>query len=155
VRHAEKDDYSLVLAYWHTVQPALKSSSALELLFGALARTSINEAFSMTRTHPPHARRMLFEKLIASVLDGKGGKHAANRAVELISLPLDETEEQWFEEYLSTGEGKGLKRAKDTMLMRKVATGRYSEAAIEKGLSGQWAPILDGLKSGIGEKADS
>jgi len=91
----------------------------------------------------------LFQKLVASVLDCPAGDETAERAVELISLALDESEEKWFEEYL-VGDGSRFKKAKDALLMRRVATGRYSEAIGERGLGNRWGPIVQGIKQGLG-----
>ena len=44
--------------------------------------------------------------------------------MELIVLPFDHEEEDWFEEYLLRGKGKGLYGAKDTVIARRIATGR-------------------------------
>ncbi|KAK0721449.1 nuclear pore complex assembly-domain-containing protein [Apiosordaria backusii] len=95
----EEDDYSLPLAYYHTVQPVLKTSESLELLFGALARTSVTEALYFSRKWPEQARRGLFERLVGSVVDN-GGEGVGGRARELVSLPLEGVEEEWFNEFV-------------------------------------------------------
>jgi hypothetical protein len=122
VRHAKADDYSLPLAYYHTTQPVLQTSSALELLFGALARTSVTEALYFSRTYPEHTRQQLFEKLVASVLEHPEAVGA--RGKELVSLPLTGAEEKWFQEYVAVGEGRKNKNAKGVAQMRQVVTGR-------------------------------
>lgn len=155
IRHAENNDYSLPLAYYHTVQPILKTSAALESLFGALARTSVTEAFYFSRTQPEVARQQLFQQLISAVLDGRGSQDVATRATELVSLPLDGAEEQWFNEYLTTGDGRKLRKAKDTVIMRKVVTGKHNESASVKNLGGQWGLVLDGFKSGMGNRVNA
>ncbi|KAG8158338.1 hypothetical protein KVR01_012099 [Diaporthe batatas] len=148
VNNAEDNDYSLALAYYHAVQPVLRRPESLSLLFGALARTSLTEAFYFSRAHPEPARQLLFEQLIASVLEGTGQDVAA-RASELVSLPLDGAEEQWFEEYLTNGGGRKLRKARDTVLMRRVVTGRHTDVS-DKNLGGQWGVVLGGFKSGMG-----
>lgn len=137
VRHAKSDDYSLPLAYYHTTQPALQTSSALELLFGALARTTVTEALYFSRTHPSATRRQLFEKLVASVLEHPQGSGA--RGKELVSLPLTGEEEQWFQEYIAVGEGRKSKNAKAVAQMRQLVTGRQ-----RGGLGGQGAAVRAG-----------
>lgn len=149
VQNAENDDYSLALAYYHTVKPVLDDPSALEHLFEAMARTSLAEAFYFSRTHPEQTRRLLFEQLIASVLESAGSAETATRATELVSLPLDSAEERWFQEYLTSGDGRKLRKAKDTVLMRRVVTGRH-ESIADKDLGGQWGIVLGGFKSGMG-----
>ncbi|KKY39839.1 hypothetical protein UCDDA912_g00154 [Diaporthe ampelina] len=149
VKNAEDSDYSLALAYYHAVQPVLRRPESLSLLFGALARTSLTEAFYFSRAHPEQTRQLLFEQLIASVLDGSG-HDVATRASELVSLPLDSAEELWFEEYLTSGGGRKLRKAKDTVLMRRVVTGRHTDSVGDRNLGGQWNVVLGGFKSGMG-----
>ncbi len=122
VRHAKADDYSLPLAYYHTVRPVLQTSAALELLFGALARTSVTEALYFSRTHPEHARQQLFVKLVASVLEHPEAVGA--RGKELVSLPLTAAEEKWFQEYVTGSEGRKSNNAKAVVQMRQLVTGR-------------------------------
>lgn len=149
----ERYDYSDALAYYHTVQPALRSSSAVSALFEAMAQTSLTEAFYFSRTKSDAARELLFQQLIKSVLGGQGGSDIASRATELVSLPLDAAEEQWFSEYLTTGSGRRLRNAKDTVLMRRVVTGRHAESVGDKSLGSQWGAVLGGFKSGMGGRA--
>ncbi|KUI71863.1 Protein ELYS [Cytospora mali] len=150
VQNAKNEDYSFALAYYHTVKPVLNDPTALEHLFEAMARTSLTEAFYFARTHPEQARRLLFQQLIASVLEGRGSVDTATRATELVSLPLDSAEEQWFEEYLTSGDGRKLRKAKDTVLMRRMVTGRHAESMNDRNLGGQWGVVLGGFKSGMG-----
>lgn len=153
VRHARDNDYSLALSYFYAVQPILKTSLALELLFDAMARTSVTEALLFSRTHPQHTREQLFRRWISSILDSGRGQESSSRISELAFMPLDSAEEAWFEEYLSTGEGRNLKRAKDTLLIRKIACDRFAEVGKYRA-SGQWAAVLEGIKNGIEGHAD-
>ncbi|SPQ24713.1 de6f363f-de56-4e43-b58d-dd1de2182b55 [Thermothielavioides terrestris] len=142
VRHAEADDYSLPLAYYHTVRPVLQTADALELLFGALARTSVTEALYFSRTFPEHTRRLLFEKLVASVLEHPEAVGA--RGKELASLPLSGDEEKWFREYVAAGEGRKSKNAKAVAQMRQLATGRHSGPIPAGGLGAQGPAVRAG-----------
>lgn len=79
----------------------------------------------------------------------------AARSVDLIGLPFDDDEEQWLEAYLVDGKGKGLYGAKDTVMMRKIATRRTQEAVeFGKHMSGRkmdgvnWASLRAGLQHG-------
>lgn len=147
VRSASDHDYSVALSYFHAVQPILKTSAALEVLFGAMAHTNISEALFYSRTYPPHTRELLFNRLIAAVLDG-GSEDYSERATQLAFLPFDKSEEKWFEEYLLNGNGKNHKKAKDTLVIRKIACDQFAEVSkIRHG--GQWAGILEGIKGGI------
>ena len=143
VRHAKADDYSLPLAYYHTTQPVLQTSEALELLFGALARTSVTEALYFARAHPPPARRLLFERLVASVLEHPEAVGA--RGKELVSLPLTAAEEQWFQEYVAGGgEGRKSKNAKAVAQMRQIVTGRHRGPIPVGGLGAQGGAVRAG-----------
>jgi hypothetical protein len=95
----------------------------LDLLFGALVSTNITEALFFSRKYPEHTRRLLFEKLVSSVLleESLGGA----RSKELVGLPLDSFEETWFQEYLTNGEGSRLKLAASTVETRQIITGRH------------------------------
>ncbi|CAI4215578.1 unnamed protein product [Parascedosporium putredinis] len=149
-RHS--DDPSLALSYFHTVQPVLKTPQALTLVFDAMADSSVAQAFHYSRTYPEHTRQLLFQRLITSVLDSPAGDEAGQRGLELISLALDADEEAWFEEYLTTDLAKH-KRARDTLVMRRIVTGKLEEAVTQKGLGGQWASILEGMRQGLGNRA--
>ncbi|KAM0279155.1 hypothetical protein ACHAO9_011818 [Fusarium lateritium] len=147
VRSASDHDYSIALSYFHAVQPILKTSAALELLFDAMAHTNVSEALFYSRTYPPHTRELLFNRLIAAVLDGQSEDYS-ERATQLAFLPFDNPEEKWFEEYLLNGNGKNHKKAKDTLVIRKIACDQFADVSkIRHG--GQWAGILEGIKGGI------
>ncbi|KAJ8108491.1 hypothetical protein ONZ43_g6408 [Nemania bipapillata] len=151
VRHSKDGDYTLPLAYYYTVQPSIKSSSALQSLFDAIARSSVVEAFEFSRSHAEYMHRQLFQRLMFAVLDSKQGEDTAQRAFELTSLPFNADEEQWFKEYLESGEGKRLKAAKDTLIMRRIATGHGPVT----GDKGSWATVLEGVKTGTGGRAQA
>ncbi|KAI0448176.1 nuclear pore complex assembly-domain-containing protein [Xylaria telfairii] len=149
VRNSKDHDYTLPLAYYHTVQPSIQSSSALQLLFDAIARSSVLEAFEFSRSHGDYMRRQLFQRLVSVTLDSSPKENAAEEAFELTSLPFDADEEQWFKEYLESGEGKRLKTAKDTLVMRRIATGH----SVTAGDRGAWGAVLEGFKTGSGGRA--
>jgi hypothetical protein len=102
----------------------------------------------------------MFEMLISIVLHSHAGERAASRGIELLNLPFNREEEDWFEDYLTKGEGRGLKKAKDTLMMRRIGTGRLSEALstnIESsrttgGLN--WKMLQEGLQEGLGKRVD-
>lgn len=81
------------------------------------------------------------------MLEGQG-EGFADRASELAFLPFDASEEAWFEEYLISGNGKSHKKAKDTLLIRKIACDQLSEVSkVRQG--GHWSGVLEGIKGGI------
>ncbi|CAK7213975.1 hypothetical protein SCUCBS95973_001983 [Sporothrix curviconia] len=160
VRHAEHGDYSMALAYYAAVQPVLKTQEAVELLFEALSRTDVSEAFYYTRTLAEPARQQLFEQLVVSVLKessgassaggGNGDVDVAGRAAELIALPLNAQEETWLRTFLTSGDGRKLKRAKDTMIMKKIVSGDVDLGEGTKSLGGPWGIVLQGFRHSSG-----
>ncbi|PGH19309.1 hypothetical protein AJ80_04062 [Polytolypa hystricis UAMH7299] len=119
-----KPDYSLATAYYLTVSPPLASPKTLHAYFDVLCQTRITESFYFTRKQDDNLRHELLERLIVFVHSTKAGELKANRAMDLINLPLSEVEEQWFEECLLRGKAKHLQGAMDTVMMRRIATGR-------------------------------
>ena len=126
-----KQDDSLALAYYLTVSPPLASPEVLNAYFVSLCRTRITEALYFSRKYEQQTRRSLLEQLITSVLKTEAGEHRAKRAMELVNLPVDAQEEEWFDECLLHGKAKHLPGAKDTVMMRRVATGRVDHLGIE------------------------
>ncbi|KAG9242367.1 nuclear pore complex assembly-domain-containing protein [Calycina marina] len=146
------------LAYYHTVQPGLKTHQALEDLFSALARTNVTEAFYFCRQQQ-HARRHMFEMLISLAMDDSTRDSVASRGIELVNLPLTAEEEGWFEAYLSNGEGRSLMHAKDTLMMRRLNTGQFKEFLAHdhhktvRTMAGiNWQKISEGVKQGLGPR---
>ncbi|KAL3426148.1 hypothetical protein PVAG01_02939 [Phlyctema vagabunda] len=159
VRHAKHGD-QLALAYYYTTQPTLSGTQALESLFSSIAETSVTEAYYFTRSQPEHARRHMFDILIALVLNNSTSRTIADRSLELVNLPFSAEEDEWFEDYLVRGEGRLLKKGKDTLMMRRIGTGRFTESLAVKGLSGReiagmdWNTVLEGIQHGLGPRVD-
>ena len=143
---------SRVLAYYHATKPALKKSEAIEALFDALAASNVVAALEFSRQYPEPVRVLLFQRLIASVLNqpASEGNQPADRATELVSLPFDKAEEIWFQHYLARGEGKKLRNSGDTLLMRNIAMGNYSDVTVNENIGPGWATLLEGLRNGFG-----
>lgn len=122
-RHAPDNDVTLPVAYYHSVSPSITTSKALEAYYLTLCRSSITEAFYFSRAQGDLNHRVLFEKLINFVLAQSSGAIKAIRGVELINLPFSETEESWLQSFLREGKGSYLQGAKDTLIIRSLATG--------------------------------
>lgn len=148
---------------------------------------SVSMAFFWARAHAPDAagpgtptRQVLLQRLVATVLGKPSGAAAAGgadvqqgqqqqgqhqgeerarAAAELVGLPFDADEERWFEDYLLRGEGRRLRRAKETVLLRRVVTLRYDggQAAVDaamaagdkdaKGNAARWGALAEGFRS--------
>ena len=158
-QHAPSGDLTLSLAYYHTVSPALSSPKALETLFNAMCEVSITEAFYFARGQADNSHKHLFESLISYILSHGDGEDRARKAVELINQPFTDEEEEWFESFLTTGRNRTFAGAKDTVMMRRMATGQFSEALEDsRGTSGRklegvnWTILKDGLRHGMGPR---
>ncbi|KAH1639568.1 hypothetical protein KXX39_003733 [Aspergillus fumigatus] len=138
-----KHDDNLAMAYYLTVTPPLASEKVQKAFFEILCRSSITEAFYFTRKRDESLRRAYLEQLIEFVLKTSPGQMRSQRAMELISLPLDNTEEEWFEEALLRGCAKTLHGAKDTAMMRRFATGKLD--ALSPELESLGGKKIDGL----------
>ncbi|KAH1613421.1 hypothetical protein KXW65_006380 [Aspergillus fumigatus] len=138
-----KHDDNLAMAYYLTVTPPLASEKVQKAFFEILCRSSITEAFYFTRKRDESLRRAYLEQLIEFVLKTSPGQMRSQRAMELISLPLDNTEEEWFEEALLRGCAKTLHGAKDTAMMRRFATGKLD--ALPPELESLGGKKIDGL----------
>ena len=154
---------AVALQYYHTVRPIITSSEAILALFMALAQTSVSQAFFFSRTFPLNTREQLLHQLITNILDHDDDAHMVNghgkdepmpdaaavereRARELALLPFDSIEETWFEYFLESGAGRKLRWAKDALVMRRIASGKFAEARATEGLGRRWALVLDGLR---------
>ncbi|GAD98785.1 hypothetical protein AN4596.2 [Paecilomyces variotii No. 5] len=138
-----RHDDSLAMAYYLTVSPPLASEKVQRAFFETLCRSSITEAFYFSRKHGEASRKNYIEQLVVFVHRSSAGQSRSNLAMELVNLPFDETEEEWFEDVLLRGKAKALHGAKDTVLMRRLATGKLKDHSAEvESLGGQ---KIDGL----------
>ena len=159
VKHSPGEDMSLALAYYHTVQPVL-SEAAIDVLFTAIVRTSVTEAFYFLRGQPSPQSEAMFEKFLSIVIHEPLGTNSAIRGTELINLPFSAEEEQKFEDYLISGAGKRVQRSRDFVMMRRIAMGRFSEALNVNAEGGKavgglnWERLQGGIKDGLGGRGD-
>lgn len=78
----------------------------------------------------------------------------------MVNLPFSAEEEEWFERYLLKGDGRLLKKGKDTLMMRKIGTGKFNEFWSVEGVSGrtyggiEWNVIGGGIQDGLGPRMD-
>ncbi|CAG7958356.1 unnamed protein product [Penicillium salamii] len=138
-----KHDNSLAIAYYLTASPPLATTKVRAAFFEALARSNVTEAFYFTRKYDEEHRQELFEQLVEFVHKASPGQTRSRRAIELVGLPLDEDEEQWFEDVLLRGNASTLPGSKDTVMMRRLATGRLEEITPE--LESLGGKKIDGL----------
>ncbi|KAI9368549.1 nuclear pore complex assembly-domain-containing protein [Aspergillus egyptiacus] len=141
--HLPRHDDSLVMAYYLTVTPPLASEKAQRAFMETLCRASITEAFYFTRKHHGDLRHAYLTQIIEFVHRTDPGQIRSQRAMELINLPFDDQEEEWFENALLRGNAKTLHGAKDTVMMRRLATGKISGLSAE--LQSLGGKKIDGL----------
>jgi hypothetical protein len=138
-----KHDDSLAIAYYLTAAPPLATVKVRRAFFETLTRANVTEAFYFTRKYDEDLRRDFFEQLVEFVHKASPGQNRSRRAMELVGLPLDEDEEQWFESLLLHGNASTLPGSKDTVMMRRLATGRLGEITPE--LESLGGKKVDGL----------
>lgn len=138
-----KHESSLAIAYYHIAAPPLATEKVQRAFFETLCRSNVTEAFYFTRKHDEFHRHGYFVQLVEFVHKTPAGQTRSKRAIELVGLPLDEDEEGWFEETLLHGSASTFPGAKDTLMMRRLATGRM------EGLAGELEALggkkVDGL----------
>lgn len=100
----------------------------------------------------------MFEMLIKLVLNNSSSDTVADHSVELVSLPLTKEEEVWFSEYLLRGEGRSIRRAKDTLMMRRIGTANFTESLSLEGMNARaiggldWATLTEAVQDGLGTR---
>ena len=119
-----KCDPSLATAYFIAVSPPLSDYTTLEAYFELLRSNSLVEAYHFAQKQQQSRHKLLFERLVVSVLQEKPDISRAEEASLLIGLPLTIQEEDWLEECLVQGPASKLPGAKDSLVARQLATGR-------------------------------
>lgn len=117
-----KFDNSLAMAYYVTVCPPLNDQKTLNAYFSFLCNTNLVYAYHFCQTRVSWEQKWLFEQLILAVLSAKG-TDIVRRAETLIGLPFTDAEVHWFEDFLLNGKGSSCYGAKDSVIMRRIATG--------------------------------
>ncbi|KEF62837.1 uncharacterized protein A1O9_00810 [Exophiala aquamarina CBS 119918] len=141
-----KCDSSLAAAFYISVSPPLKEQKTLDAYFELLSSNNLVEAYYFAKRQDELNHKSLFERLIAKVHQETAGHARAARATLLAGLPFSSEEEAWFENFLLDGKGSKLPGAKDTVMVRRIATGRSATAATESAaLSRQKGENIDGV----------
>lgn len=147
-----KHDNGLAISYYLTAAPPLATEKVQRAFFETLCRSTLTEAFYFARKYDESRRRSFFIQLVEFVHRTEAGQLRSKRAMELVGLPLDEDEEKWFEEALLQGSASTLPGSKDTLMMRRLATGQVENLATElESLAGKKVDGLnwDDLRSSI------
>ncbi|KAF2176344.1 hypothetical protein K469DRAFT_678690 [Zopfia rhizophila CBS 207.26] len=162
-RDITDDDHILPMAYYNSAKPPLDNEEAKKEFVKYMANRNVTETFYWIRARQEYERRHLFEILVEETLDRYTSdklEERSARATELVGLPFDEEEERWFEEFLTEGKCRNINGARDTIMVRRIATGRLKDAANDGKLRGKkwdrvnWDILKDGIKSGLGPRSD-
>lgn len=164
----DAQDDILPLAYYNCVKPPLEDEKTRNEFAKYLSARNVTETYHWVHSRPEHEQDHLLEILIEQTLEKgawgvKGEDEAYTReekALELVSLPFTDEEEEHVEKFLTDGKGRNFKGAHDTVLMRRIATGRLADVANETGGRGvkhggvNWETLKDGVKRGLGPRKD-
>lgn len=154
----------LPLAYYNCANPPLASVEVKTEFVKWMANCNTTETFYWIRGRPEHEHKLLMEILIEQTLQGSRefeAEHSSeSRALEFVGLPFTDDEERWIETFLTEGKGRNFSFAADTVLMRRLATGRMVDVANDTTTRGKrvnginWEVLKDGVKNGLGPRHD-
>ncbi|KAJ5623199.1 hypothetical protein N7490_011804 [Penicillium lividum] len=138
-----KHDDALAIAYYLSAAPPLATEKVQRSFYETLCRSNVTEAFYFSRKYDESQRQNYFVQLVEFIHKTPAGQTRSKRAMELVGLPLDEDEEDWLEEALLRGSASTFPGAKDTLMMRRLATGRVDGLSAE--LEALGGKKVDGL----------
>lgn len=161
-----EQDAILPLAYYNCVKPPLEDQKVRNEFAKYLADRNVTEMYRWIHTRPEYEQKPLLEILVEETLhtDAWGNSKAAalytweDKAMELVSLPFSEEEEQHIEKYLTEGKGRTFQGAEDTVMIRRIAMGRLTDVAADNATKGRrvdgvnWEVLKDGVKRGLGPR---
>lgn len=163
-----KEDDILPLAYYNCVKPPLEDPKVRDEFAKYLSSRNVTDTYYWLRSRPDYEHKPLLEILIEQTLEKNAWSSAPEddsypreeKVVEFVSLPFSDEEEEHLEKFLTEGKGRSFQGAQDTVMMRRIATGRMVEVALETGLRGRrvdgvtWDTLRDGVKKGLGPRKD-
>ena len=168
VQPSPQDDI-LPLAYYNCVKPPLDDAKVRTEFAKYLSGRDVTETYYWIRGRPTHEHKPLLEVLIEQTLDKHaGGSSAADeqgysredKAMELVNLPFSSEEDAFLEKFLTEGKGRVFQGAHDTVMMRRIATGKLADVAGDTSTRGRrvdgvnWEVLKDGVKKGLGPRKD-
>ncbi|KAJ4365595.1 hypothetical protein N0V83_008215 [Neocucurbitaria cava] len=158
----------LPLAYYNCVKPPLEEQKVRSAFAKYMSSRNVTETYYWILSRPEHEHKALLEILIEETLEKNAWSsepadevyRREDKAVELVSLPFTESEEEFVEKFLTEGRGRVFQGAQDTVMMRRIAMGRLGDVAGETGIRGRrqdgvtWEVLKDGIKRGLGPRKD-
>lgn len=165
VQKGEQDEV-LPLAYYNCVKPPLEDQKVRNEFARYLSARNVTETYYWIQTRPEYEQKPLLEILIEETLersvfnDGRRDEvyTREDKAMELVSLPFSEQEEEFIEKFLTEGKGRTFHNAEDTVMMRRIATGRLSIVVEDQNTKGQrnngvnWDSLKSGVEKGLGPR---
>jgi hypothetical protein len=161
-----EQDKVLPLAYYNCVKPPLEDQKVRNEFVKYLSRRNVTETYYWIHTRPEYEQKPLLEILIEqtlekSVLDQDEEVYTReDKAMELVSLPFNEEEEDFIEKFLTEGKGRSFRNAEDTIMMRRIAMGKLTNVADDQNTRGRridgvnWDSLKDGVKKGLGPRSE-
>ncbi|KAF1928942.1 uncharacterized protein M421DRAFT_420170 [Didymella exigua CBS 183.55] len=167
VQKGEQDEV-LPLAYYNCVKPPLEDQKVRSEFAKYLSHRNITETYYWVHTRPEYEQKPLLEILIEQTLEksvwnngvGEEVYSREEKAMELVSLPFSDEEENFIEEFLTKGKGRTYRNAEDTVMMRRIVIGRLSDVAKDQDTRGRradgvdWDSLKDGIDRGLGPRRD-
>ena len=165
---ASSQDDILPLAYYNCVKPPLEDQKVRNEFAKYLSGRNVTETYYWIHGRPEYEHQPLLEILIEQTLEknawssGPGDEvySREEKALELVSLPFTEDEEDFIEKFLTEGRGRVFQGAQDTVMMRRIAMGRLTDVVGDTGTRGRrvdgvtWEILKDGVKRGLGPRSD-
>jgi hypothetical protein len=108
------------------VSPPLADKKTMDGYFDLVVSNSLVEAYYFAQKQQESTHRLLFERLVVSVHQEKPTHTRAEKAALLVGLPLTAQEDSWLEECLLHGAASKLPGAKDSLMARRIAVGRFA-----------------------------
>ena len=165
--HGQKAfDDVLPLAYYNCAKPPLVKEDVKTEFVKYMAGRNVTETFYWIRARPEYEHKPLLDILIEETLDRSAWSSSdeeytrEEKAMEFVSLPFDDGEEAYVDHFLTEGKGRNFRGAGDTVMMRRIATGRLQQAVGDVANKGRkhdnvnWDLLKDGVKRGLGPRRD-
>lgn len=159
-------DGILALAYYNCVKPPLDDPKTRTEFAKYMSARNVTDTYFWIRTRPEYEHKALLEILMDQTIERSAWTSGADaetytreeKALEFVSLPFTEDEEEFIEKFLTEGKGRTYQGALDTLLMRRIAMGRLADVAKEPSMRGRkheglnWEILKDGVKRGLGPR---
>jgi hypothetical protein len=167
VQKGEQDEV-LPLAYYNCVKPPLEDEKVRDEFAKYMSGRNVTETYYWIQTRPEYEQKHLLEILIEQTLEKSIWNNGVpddmytreEKAIELVSLPFSDQEDEFIEKFLTEGKGRAFRNAEDTVMMRRIAMGRLADVVKDQNTRGRrangvnWDSLKDGVERGLGPRVD-